>query len=283
MRRSFLPAVTFVALSSLSLSALAQESASNPADSWFRGTDDAAPPASAPPVVVQVPAATASPPPVVIIIVPGAEAPVVEQPAPARAPAPAPQPRVVAVPKPAQPQVVTPVRTTKAGQRNAGFDLHLQYLSFHGRLGRNSSSTAGLMGAGASIRFLRGNEREWQVGNEFLTGRDFAGFDRSEVGFSVLAVRHFNPTRPLRFYGIGGVNAWFGDVRSTQQSPLTPAYDKKNDAYYATYGALGLQAGVGAELRLGRSFSIHADLLGFVRWRFAATNDAHDNLCQHTG
>ena len=285
MRRYFLPAVTFVAVLSASLTASSQES-TNPSDTWFGGTSDAAPAAQpgATQIVVQQPAQTvAAPPPVVIIIIPGGEAPVVvERALPAPAAAPAPQPRVVVVPKPVQPKVVMPRRTGKDVRPDAGFNFHMQYLSFQGRMGRNSSPNAGLMGAGASVRFFRSAQREWQVGNEFFMGKDFSGFDRSEVGISVLSVRHLNPNSRLRFYGIGGANLWFGDVQSDHKNPLTPVFDAKNGNYHAQYGALGLQAGLGAEMRLTQSFSLHTDLLGLVRWRFASTQDAPEYFDRHT-
>lgn len=293
MRRKLLAAVAFVALSSASFAAFAQNV--DAPEPWFDGADDAvSAPAEAPRPVVVVPQPDAAVPnagseswgiespsgPVVVVIVPGAT--VVQG-------AIAPPPPAVApdCPPPVRRKVVraTSVKSTssisngRSWQPEVGFDFRFQRLSFGGaQYAQGASPDARMLGGGGNLRIHLNPKREFDIGNEFMIGKDFNGLDRGEGGFSLFTARHFNPDGRLRFYSLGGASIWFGSVQSDKYTPLTPKLDKQSDVFRTQYSALSLQAGLGAEVRMLQRVSFHVDVLATVRWRFSSTNDAPEYI-----
>lgn len=302
MRPLLLAPVVLAAVSSVPNFAFAQESAAPdgcPSGDWFCSTGDSAPTESAQTEAAQTEAApTIDPsapessrtPPVVIIIVPGATA----EPAPVyRFKFPMhrhrPHGRRVVAPKAAPQKASTPQEaprpapTKQSDEPKSGFDIHVQNLSFFdGQTVGSAAPDAGLMGVGATLRIPARKDLEIHVGNSGLVGKDFNGFERGEVGFALYAQRHLNPDSRLRFYGLAGGVVAFGHATSKQASPLLPA-ESATGEFYANYGLLSGQFGLGAELRLVSFLSVHVDALASMRWRFSATNDAPEYIDRVTG
>ncbi|HRI70058.1 MAG TPA: hypothetical protein PK156_37770 [Polyangium sp.] len=295
--RPYLPAiVAFVSVSSLVSSASAKDS-DCPDGAWFCETEandsveEAAPrttDASRSEVVVETNPVTVEQsepaPRIVIIIMPDGK--------PVEAvPLPPPTTGRVFVPPPIRkpaPRKVAQPRASCGGYNpswkpEVGFDIHAQRFGFSfGVPGKMAPDDAHLTGGGANLRFHLRPKAEIDVGNEFAFGKDFNGLDRGEIGLTGMLVRHFNPDSRLRFYGLGGGTFWFGSAYSDKKSALTPEKDTQTGRYYASYGALGLQAGLGSELRLSQLFSFHVDVLATFRWRFASSQDAPEYFDPHT-
>lgn len=299
MRPFLLATVAFSAASSLSLAAFARPTDCPPGE-WFCASETSvaeegvSEPVVVQPAPVQVEAASrpvvvlpqaqpmAPPPRVVIIIMPGG-APVEAAPPPP----PPPRPRVVvprAAPRkirvtPARPSVTPSTTKPELPLEEVGFDIHAQRLGFYvDELEGKTPPDARLVGGGAALRIHVDKKREFDFGNDCFFGKDFNGLSRGEVGFTGMVVRHFNPDSKFRFYALGGGSFWFGSVRGDKQSVLTPQKDKVQNDFFATYGAATLQAGLGTEIRLFQSLSFHIDLLGSLRYRFAASGDAPEYI-----
>lgn len=296
MRSNVLVPVAFTLVSTTSAAAFADSDCAS--NAWFCDREvveeAAAKPAteatqidvSRPVVVVQPDQPVASPAPVVIIIVPGGEAVQTTPP-----PAPVVKPRVVHPPyvhhRPARTHRPAVVRPKTEWIPEGGFDIRVERLGFDSvqpRSARNdASSEPGLWGGGMSLRFHYRPEREIMVGNGFLFGNDMNGLSRGEVNFQVMGLRHFNPNRPLGLYGLGGVGFYFGSVTSEHQSALTPEEDTTTGKYFAAYGSLAAQGGVGIEWRFSKYASINTNLVGLLRWRFKSTQDAPEYFDPDTG
>lgn len=293
MRANLLAPVAFALVSAASSTASADSDCASGA--WFcqdEVVEEAAPAQAAqvevsrPVVVVQPDQPVASPPPVVVIIVSDGQ---VVQTAPP--PAPVVKQRVIQRPR----LILRPMRTSRPTviypkpewMPEGGFDIRVDRLGFdsaqpRGARGAGAEAPA-MWGGGMSMRAHYRREREIIVGNGFQFGKDLNGLNRGEVGFQIMGLRHFNPDSPLKFYGLGGGSFWFGSVTSEQQSALTPKEDTTAGNYFAAYGSFAAQAGLGLEWRFSKYASIHTDLMGVLRWRFAATQDAPEYFDPNTG
>lgn len=274
MRPNLLATLVLVLSSSASLPAFAQET-NCAADGWFCSTNetvtveqDAAEALPAPVDVQQDVAPSKAPPVVIIIIDPNAQA---AQPAPRRS-APAPKARPVVRKSPGKQPAATS-KTTDGWKQTPGFEFRFQRMGFMmDPVRSNVPSAPSMIGGGAGLRVpFRGN-LELDVQNEMFYGMDFNGFNRTEVGLSTHIVRHINPTSPLRLYTIVGGYLGMGNVDSKKADPLLPVR-AEDGCHYSTFGLLGGQAGVGAELRIAPFLSVRTDAQFALRWRFAATED----------
>lgn len=216
-----------------------------------------------PPVVIYQPAPSASPPPQIIIIAPGRTAVV------RRAP-----PRVRVV-RPAAPQAATvrlaaPAPAKRRWHSEWGFNLRLEGLSMGGgpdKQGRSGpSSDAGMGGFGLSLRYRPVPAFAFDAGFDVIGGKDWNGFDRVEVPFSLNGMVFVNPRSRAQFYFLGGVHWSSATVQSENPDPrLSPSAD--STGYKAEYSYFGAQGGIGLELRVSRSFALNIDAVGFIRKR----------------
>lgn len=224
-----------------------------PPGSWFCGQGQAGgqqngqlqplPPPQAAQPTTPPPAlpATAQPPPVIVYNnnnAPPATAPVVRD---------QPPPYVYAPPKQAWPK-----------KNEWGLNLHLGG-AFFGK-GRNNDAGAGVLGAG--LRFKPIPQAGIQADLDLAGGRDYNGFRRGEVAFTINGLIFVNPKDKAQLYFLGG----FGWAGAT-------AVDDRNGYDRATYhyGYFGVQTGIGLEFRPTKNVALNADLRGFIRGR---TDDA---------
>jgi hypothetical protein len=124
------------------------------------------------------------------------------------------------------------------------------------------SDEAGMGGLGFGLRVRPTRHFALDFGLDFVSGKDYQGYTRSEVPFTVNAVLFANPRDKTQLYFLAGLG-W-----STAHVALP------NDTT-TQYNYFGLQTGVGVEFRVARHVGLNIDAIGFVRGRTddkAATN-----------
>jgi hypothetical protein len=181
-------------------------------------------------------------------------------------PAPTPPPVVVYQPpppvivQPAHPEqpppvyVYTPREGVYPRKNEWGITLHLE----GALLGSKSSSNAGMGGLGFGLRYKPIPYLGIEGDLDFVGGRDYNGFRRSETAFTINGLLFVNPRSKAQVYFLGGFG-WSG-ARAVDDSP---GYDQAT--YH--YGYFGGQLGVGLEWRVSKHFALNADLRGFIRGR----------------
>jgi hypothetical protein len=188
--------------------------------------------------------------------------------------APAPPPVVIYQPAPTRPTVVvvngappayqyTPRRTVQRPSE-WGLNLHLEGEPI---AGKGAASNAGMGGLGFGVRYRPSPYAAIEPDLDFVTGTDYNGDHRGEVGFTLNALIFVNPkSRVQLYFPIGFGWSWahvdtneFGDAVS--QNTYSSYGAQKDYAYF------GGQAGIGLEFRITKHFALSTDLRGFVRGR----------------
>lgn len=175
-------------------------------------------------------------------------------------PAPPPPPVVKVAPAPvrAKPVVVAPryeprIPAKQPRRAEWGFNMRIQGALMDSK-DTNAAKNAGMGGIGFSLRARPSGYFALDFGLDFIGGRDYHGFTRSEVPFTVNAMLFVNPKSKAQFYFLGGLG-W-----STAHVETEPGASER-------YNYFGVQGGVGLELRLTRHMALNGDLIGFVRGR----------------
>ena len=147
-----------------------------------------------------------------------------------------------------------------------GFNLHLEDALLGDKPAR--ASNAGMAGLGFGFRYRPIPVVAFEAGLDFLTGTDFNGYSRSEVGLLVNTLVFFNPHDVAQFYMLGGLGGSSADVTIVPRNG--EASFKRHDEQYSYFGG---QLGLGLEVRVSRRIAVSGDLLGFVRGRTDAQSD----------
>lgn len=119
--------------------------------------------------------------------------------------------------------------------------------------GRRRGHDARMGGVGASIRYEVNPVLTLDGGIDSMLGRDYNGYDRSEVSLSLSSLLYLNQHRQIRTYGIFGLN--------TSAAQVDIAGDARGWGYF------GAHAGLGLDIALDRRVALNLDLLGFIRGR----------------
>jgi hypothetical protein len=273
MRRC-LTVIVVAAAMSLSVPALAD----CPPDAWFCAEVKVPAPAPAQPRPRLQP--EEAPPPA-----PYAPAPLPQRPPPAPAVAPPPVVIYQPVPRPAAPViVVTPGYVYGYGDYGAyaprppAFSLPPPAPRWHPELGINlrlegialghpngAPFSAGLGGAGLSLRYRPVPHFAFDLGADVLAGTDYNGFRRTEVPVSLSGLLYVNPRSRVQFYLEAGANVSRAEVRSDVAAPQLAPVD--GGRFGATYTYFGGQGGGGLEVRFSQHVATDLAVLGFVRDR----------------
>ena len=281
MRRCLTAALSLLALSA-PVTAFAQENPNCPPGAWFCEDADVQPP----PTVAPAPppgAAQPLPPPAQPAPQRGSTTVVIPPPPPGRPAAPPvviyqpvpsqPPPQVIIVAPGTYPPPVAPVRAVpppaKKGKpyvwrREWGLNLRLEGVAMG--QGKGADESAGMGGMGLSLRYRPLPALAFDVGVDLLAGKDYNGFDRTEVPISVSGILFVNPKSRVQFYFLGGVDWSHADVESDDYSPLL-ADEAGNGGYKTEYSYFGGHGGIGLEFRLSRRVALNIDGLAFVRSR----------------
>jgi hypothetical protein len=182
---------------------------------------------------------------------------------------PPPPPQVVYVQQPAPPPTVVyqpapaPVATVVQPQPErepGGFGLH-------GQIGGMLTPDLAMGGVHGAFRW-RPNMGHFalDLGLGLYGGTDYNGLDRVEVPLTLDALFYINPQSRFQIYGVAGVGLSFAHAEDWNE--FGGVTGEPQD-----YAYVGGQAGVGAELKLGRWWAINADVRGFIREEVSAGND----------
>ncbi|MBI2895439.1 MAG: porin family protein [Deltaproteobacteria bacterium] len=214
-----------------------------------------------PPPVVYFPPA---PPPVVWVQPAPPPPPIVYQVTPLP---PAPPPVVIVRPRPrlvyySEPvQVAAPVFVMP--ERQVGLGLHLGAAA----VSENEDPMAGF---GAHIRY-RTNPRFAVEGTlDLFRGVGYEGIPRREIPLTLNGLWYLNPQSRFQFYFLAGLGVASAHIGSPDYSS-----GEEVDTTFA-----GVQAGLGAELRLGRHFAVSGDIRGFVRGRLDESFHSEEAACR---
>ncbi|MEO6600986.1 MAG: outer membrane beta-barrel protein, partial [Polyangiaceae bacterium] len=112
------------------------------------------------------------------------------------------------------------------------------------------------------------------AGLDLLTGTDFQGYSRSEVGLLLNTLVFFNPHDLVQLYGLGGLGFSGATVTISPRSGETPF--ARHDEDYSYFGG---QLGLGVEVRVTRRIALSGDIIGFIRGR---TDDLSDHVPEFT-
>ncbi len=91
------------------------------------------------------------------------------------------------------------------------------------------------------------------LGVDHIVGRDWNGFDRTETSFGVNPVFFLTPRYQAQLYLLMGFHISTANVNGSTGNPR--------------YNYLGLNGGIGLEIRLAPHWAVSSDLVGFVRGR----------------
>lgn len=190
-------------------------------------------------------------------------------------PAPPPPPQVYVVrPRPRlvyyQPApVVVSAPVFVMPERQVGLGLHLGAAAV-------SENEDPMGGFGAHIRY-RLNPRFAVEGTlDLFRGMGVEGIERSEVPLTVNGMWYMNPQNRLQLYMLAGVGVASAHIGSNDTSSSSRGVEV--DTAFA-----GVQAGIGAELRLGRHLALSADVRGFLRGRLDDEYHPDEAACRDDG
>jgi hypothetical protein len=166
-----------------------------------------------------------------------------------------------------------PPKKRRRGQyREWGFNLHLEAALLGNKPER--ASDAGMAGLGFAFRYRLIPPLAFEAALDLLTGTDFQGYSRSEVGLLFNTLVFFNPHDVVQLYGLGGLG--FSGATVTLAPRSGEAWYPRYDEHYSYFGG---QLGLGVEVRVTRRIALAGDILGFIRGR---TDDLADDVPEFT-
>ncbi len=158
-----------------------------------------------------------------------------------------------------------PPRRRRFAQPHWALGMH----AFGALLGSEAHRDAGFGGVGATLRYRPVPAFALEASGELGFGTDYNGFERREQNLLFHAVGFLNPRSRAQVYLFGGFGFGSAQVQTSEfGGSLHPFFSERD------YGYIGLDAGIGLELRVLRSVALHVDLLGFVRDRVSASRGA---------
>jgi opacity protein-like surface antigen len=160
------------------------------------------------------------------------------------------------------PPPAAPPPPKRRWRREWGLNLRLEGASF-GR-GRGAAEEAGMGGVGLSLRYRPVPAFAIDAGVDVLAGKDYNGFERTEVPLSLNGIIFFNPRSRVQFYMMGGVHVSHAEVEVANGGKQADEYNFTPNTEYDYFGG---QGGIGLEFRLSRRIALNIDAIGFIRDR----------------
>ena len=155
-------------------------------------------------------------------------------------------------PRPLRPPPQDRPWSSGSGRRGSGWGLALRV---QGLMldGRSRGEDARLGGVGVSGRYTLNPVVTLDLGLDSILGRDYNGYDRSELGLSLSSLLFLNRHPAVRTYVILGLNTSSAqvDVRGDDQ----------------TWGYFGGHLGLGLDIALDSRVALNFDVLAFMRGR----------------
>lgn len=158
------------------------------------------------------------------------------------------------------------VRKKKVRRWRERFGLNLRVEGAAFVASERSQSSAGMGGAGVSVRWRPSRFFAFDLGFDVLGGNDYNGDERLEVAGSLSGMLYFNPQHRVQAYAIAGINLSHAEVDTN------PTWYDANNGYEFVDSSegrnyFGGHAGLGVEVRLGTHFGLNADVLALIRTR----------------
>ncbi|MCA9598033.1 MAG: outer membrane beta-barrel protein [Myxococcales bacterium] len=151
-----------------------------------------------------------------------------------------------------------PKKPRRRAKREWGFNLHLEGVLMGSKKERNPD--AGMGGLGFSLRYRPVPSFALDAGFDFLGGKDYLGYERSESALLLNGIVFFNPKDKAQIYAIGGLG--FSGAEVTKPDPTNP-----DTTYQERYSYFGGQLGMGLEFRIAKRTALNFDVIGFIRGR----------------
>ena len=146
-----------------------------------------------------------------------------------------------------------------------GFNLRLEAAL----MGEDAAGDAGMGGLGFSFRYRPVPNFAFDVGLDFLGGRDWHGYRRQEHALLFSGIIFFNPYDPVQAYALGGFGFSGANVDVDRSDTIGGStFDSTEPRDYSYFGG---HLGGGVEFRVGKRSALNVDLVGFIRGR---TDDA---------
>jgi hypothetical protein len=210
--------------------------------------------------------------------------------------APSPPPVVIYQPAPTRPTVVivngappaykyTPRPAANHHPSEWGLNLHLEGEPI---AGKGAASNAGMGGLGFGVRYRPSPYAAIEPDLDFVTGTDYNGDHRGEVGFTLNALIFVNPkSRVQLYFPIGFGWSWAHVDTNELGDAVNTSYSSYSSGAQKDYAYFGGQAGIGLEFRITKHFALSTDLRGFVRgrvdsgpnpnWEYTSSDGQHTN------
>jgi Outer membrane protein beta-barrel domain len=213
--------------------------------------------------------------------------------------APAPPPVVIYQPAPTRPTVVivngTPAaykytpRPAPERRSEWGLNLHLEGEPISGK---GAATNAGMGGLGFGVRYRPSAYAAIEPDLDFVTGTDYNGDHRGEVGFTLNCLIFVNPKSKVQLYfPIGFGWSWAHTQSNEFGDPVAQnSYADYSNGGQHDYSYFGGQAGIGLEFRIAKHFALNTDIRGFVRgrvdsgaqgpnpnWEYTSSDGQHTN------
>lgn len=149
-----------------------------------------------------------------------------------------------------------------------GLNLHLQGAMMGSDDEADKSKDSGMGGFGFGLRYRPRPHFAFELGLDFLGGRDYQGDKRAESALLFNGIVFFNPKDKVQVYGLGGFG--FSGARVLKETQFDNGAYGEEEIHYSYFG---LQMGLGLEFRIGKRTALNLDVLGFIRGR---TDDLAD-------
>lgn len=213
------------------------------------GGGEAPPP---PPVVV-------APPPPVVVVEP--VPPVYVEPPPPQVVVVSPPPPVYVAPPPPV-MMREPVTIEVETRRTTRYELVPAFdMGLHLQLSGMFTDRIAMGGMGAAARIRPDPHFAIDIGLGAYYGQDYQLAERWEVPVTADMLFFFNPQHRFQLYAVvGGGISFAGNGVTTRDGDFIPG----REFFYA-----GGEAGLGAEIRIGRFFAINGDVRAFIRENLA--------------
>lgn len=128
---------------------------------------------------------------------------------------------------------------------------------------------AAMGGLGFSFRYRPIRHFAFDVGLDFLGGKDWQGNERRETALMLNGLIYFNPKDAVQVYTLAGIGFSGARVKPSERTLAQDGEQSVNpdDAEERDYSYFGGQLGIGLEFRVTHKVSLNLDVIGFIRGR----------------
>lgn len=167
----------------------------------------------------------------------------------------------------AEPYEQPPPQRKHPYRRRWGFNMRLEGVM----MGDSDQidEDAAMGGLGFSFRYRPIRHFAFDVGLDFLGGKDWQGNERRETTLMFNGLIYFNPKDAVQVYTLAGIGFSGARVKPSERTLAQDGQGSVNpdDVEDRDYSYFGGQLGLGLEFRLTHKVSLNLDVIGFIRGR----------------